>query len=298
MLAHGLDRVMLDQLVDTGAVETTFNIYRDMMAYDQEARPRMTEAAAITLADVSKRFGETLALDSISLTVRRGEFLAVIGESGSGKTTLLQLLNRLSEPSSGRVTIGSEDIQTVDPIALRRRIGYVFQEAGLFPHMTVGENIAITPRLLGWDEQRRLRRVDELLSLVRLDPNYRDRFPHQLSGGERQRVAVARALAASPDVVLMDEPFAALDPLTRDALGQDYRRLHDTLSLTTVLITHDILEALGLADRIVVLYGGRIVGEGAPAAIMADQKPYVRELLQTPRRIAERVGALLQGEKR
>jgi osmoprotectant transport system ATP-binding protein len=186
----------------------------------------------------------------------------------------------------------------LDPIVLRRRMGYVFQEAGLFPHMTVGENIAITPRLLGWEEERRLRRVDELLSLVRLDANYRDRFPHQLSGGERQRVAVARALAASPDVVLMDEPFAALDPLTRDALGQDYRRLHDSLRLTTVLITHDILEALGLADRIVVLYAGRIVGEGAPAVIMADQEPYVRELLQTPRRIAERVGALLQGEKR
>jgi osmoprotectant transport system ATP-binding protein len=269
-----------------------------MTAYDQEARPRMPDAAAITLENVSKRFGETLALDRVSLTVKRGEFLAVIGESGSGKTTLLQLLNRLSEPSSGRVTIGSEDIQMLDPIALRRRIGYVFQEAGLFPHMTVGENIAITPLLLGWDDERRLRRVDELLTLVRLDANYRDRFPHQLSGGERQRVAVARALAAGPDVVLMDEPFAALDPLTRDALGQDYRRLHDSLGLTTVLITHDILEALGLGDRMVVLYAGRIVGEGAPAAIMADQKPYVRELLQTPRRIAERVGALLQGEKR
>ena len=257
----------------------------------------MPDAAAITLENVSKRFGETLALDRVSLTVKRGEFLAVIGESGSGKTTLLQLLNRLSEPSSGRVTIGSEDIQTLDPIGLRRRIGYVFQEAGLFPHMTVGENIAITPRLLRWDEQRRLRRVDELLGLVRLDQSYRDRFPHQLSGGERQRVAVARALAASPDVVLMDEPFAALDPLTRDALGQDYRRLHESLGLTTVLITHDILEALGLGDRLVVLYAGRIVGEGAPAAIMADQKPYVRELLQTPRRIADRVTALLAEER-
>jgi osmoprotectant transport system ATP-binding protein len=268
-----------------------------MTAYDQEARPRMPQVAAITLENVSKRFGETLALDGVSLTVKRGEFLAVIGESGSGKTTLLQLLNRLSEPSSGRVTIGNEDIQTLDPIALRRRIGYVFQEAGLFPHMTVGENIAITPRLLGWDEQRRRQRVDELLGLVRLDQRYRDRFPHQLSGGERQRVAVARALAASPDVVLMDEPFAALDPLTRDALGQDYRRLHESLGLTTVLITHDILEALGLGDRIVVLYAGHIVGEGTPAAIMADQKPYVRELLQTPRRIADRVTALLAEER-
>ena len=257
----------------------------------------MPDAAAITLQTVSKRFGETLALDRVSLTIGRGEFLVVIGGSGSGKTTLLQLINRLSEPGEGRVAIGGEDARTLDPIALRRRIGYVFQEAGLFPHMTVGENIAITPRLLGWDEQRRRVRVDELLTLVRLDPDYRGRFPHQLSGGERQRVAVARALAAGPEIMLMDEPFAALDPLTRDALGQDYWRLHEDLGLTTVLITHDMLEALGLADRIVVLHAGRVVAEGTPSSLMTDQHPYVRELVQTPRRIAERVTALLAEER-
>ena len=163
--------------------------------------------------------------------------------------------------------IGGVEAHTLDPIVLRRRIGYVFQEVGLFPHMTVAENIAITPRLLGWDEQRQAARVDELLGLVRLDPSYRTRFPHQLSGGERQRVGVARALAAGPDVVLMDEPFAALDPLTRDGLAQDYRRLHDELRLTTVMITHDVLEALGLADRIVVLQAGRIIADGTPSAL-------------------------------
>ena len=181
----------------------------------------------------------------------------MVGASGSGKTTLLRLINRLADPSSGTVRIGGVDAASVDPVALRRRIGYVFQEVGLFPHMTVAENIAITPRLLGWDRARMAARVDELLGLVRLDADYRARLPHQLSGGERQRVGVARALAAGPEMVLMDEPFAALDPLTREALGQDYRTLHDKLGLTTLMITHDMVEALELADRIAVLRGGR-----------------------------------------
>ena len=145
------------------------------------------------------------------------EFLAVVGASGSGKTTLLRLVNRLADPTGGTVALGGADAAGLDPVALRRRIGYVFQEVGLFPHMTVAENIAITPRLLGWEKARMAARVEELLGLVRLDPGYRARYPHQLSGGERQRVGVARALAAGPDTVLMDEPFAALDPLTRDA---------------------------------------------------------------------------------
>ena len=259
----------------------------------------MPEDAAITFEDVTKHFGDTApALDRVSLVVKPREFLVIVGASGSGKTTLLQLINRLSEPTSGRVRIGSVEANTLDPIVLRRRIGYVFQEVGLFPHMTVAENIAITPRLLDWDEQRKTARVDELLGLVRLDLNYRTRFPHQLSGGERQRVGVARALAAGPDVVLMDEPFAALDPLTRDGLAQDYRRLHDALHLTTVMITHDVLEALGLADRIAVLQAGRVIADGAPSALVTHEHAYVRELMETPRRIAERVGALLDGKER
>jgi osmoprotectant transport system ATP-binding protein len=259
----------------------------------------MAEDTAIALNDVTKAFGDgRSALAHVTLSVRRREFLAVVGASGSGKTTLLRLINRLLEPTTGTLQVGGGDVRSLDPVALRRRIGYVFQEVGLFPHMTVAENIAITPHLLGWDEARRLARVDELLGLVRLDTSYGKRFPAQLSGGERQRIGVARALAAGPEIVLMDEPFAALDPLTRDGLGQDYRRLHDTLDLTTVMITHDMLEALGLADRIVVLQSGAVIADGAPAALMANEHAYVRELMRTPRRIAERVGALLAGEGR
>jgi osmoprotectant transport system ATP-binding protein len=177
---------------------------------------------------------------------------------------------------------------------LRRRIGYVFQGVGLFPHMTVAENIAITPKLLGWDAARMAARVDELLDLVRLDRvKHRGRFPAELSGGEGQRVGVARAIAAEPRIVLMDEPFGALDPLTRDALGEDYRRLHDELGLTSVMITHDMLEALLLADRIAVIRNGRIVADGTPHTLMnAEQDDYVRELMATPRRQADRLRAL------
>jgi osmoprotectant transport system ATP-binding protein len=192
------------------------------------------------------------------------------------------------------VRVEGEDIREVDPILLRRRIGYVFQGVGLFPHMTVAENIAITPRLLGFDQDRIAARVRELIDLVRLDLTaHADRFPHQLSGGERQRVGVARALAAEPRIVLMDEPFGALDPLTRDALSQDYRRLHDRLGLTSVMITHDMLEALLLADRIAVLREGCLVADGPPAALMARTgDSYVDALMQTPRRHADRLNAL------
>jgi osmoprotectant transport system ATP-binding protein len=259
----------------------------------------MTQDAAIAVENVSKRFGDgRAALDEVSLTIRKGELVAVVGPSGSGKTTLLRLINRLADPSAGTVSIGGADAACLDPVTLRRSIGYVFQEVGLFPHMTVAENIAITPRLLGWDKARMAARVDELLGLVRLDKGYGARFPHQLSGGERQRVGVARALAAGPDTVLMDEPFAALDPLTRDALGQDYRALHDKLGLTTLMITHDMVEALGLADRIAVLLDGTVVAEGAPAAMIDHAHPYVRELMQAPRNIARRVEGLLAGKER
>jgi osmoprotectant transport system ATP-binding protein len=252
---------------------------------------------AISLQAVSKTYGDgrLTVLDRVSLDVPAREFLAIVGPSGSGKTTLLRLVNRLVEPSVGTVRVEGEDVRAVDPIALRRRIGYVFQGIGLFPHMNVAENIGITPRLLAMDEAYIAARVDELIALVRLDrTKHRDRFPHELSGGERQRVGVARAIAAKPNIVLMDEPFGALDPLTRDALTQDYRSLHDELGLTTVMITHDTLEAVLLADRIVVIRDGRLIADGTPHALMTEeQDPYVRELMQTPRRHAERLGALM-----
>jgi osmoprotectant transport system ATP-binding protein len=261
----------------------------------------MTEARpAISFNDVSKSYGAAPpVLDHVSLAVAAREFLAVVGPSGSGKTTMLRLVNRLVDPTGGTVQVEGEDVQSVDAVALRRRIGYVFQGTGLFPHMTVAENIAITPRLLGWDAARMAARVDELIDLVRLDrARHRDRLPSQLSGGEGQRVGVARALAAEPHIVLMDEPFGALDPLTRDALGQDYRRLHDALGLTSVMITHDTLEAVLMADRIAIVRAGRIVAEGTPRALMNDvQDDYVRELMATPRRQAERLGALLRRQQ-
>jgi osmoprotectant transport system ATP-binding protein len=252
--------------------------------------------AAISFDNVSKRYGETAApvLDRVSLEVREREFLAIVGPSGSGKTTLLRLINRLIDPSAGAVRVNGEDVQATDAVALRRRIGYVFQGTGLFPHMTVAENIAITPKLLGWDDGRMAARVDELIALVRLDRDkHRDRFPAQLSGGEGQRVGVARALAAAPKIMLMDEPFGALDPLTRDALGEDYRRLHGELGLTTVMITHDMLEAVLLADRVAVIRNGRIIADGTPQALMGGvEDDYVRELMAAPRRQAERLRAL------
>jgi osmoprotectant transport system ATP-binding protein len=257
----------------------------------------MGEAAVtIALDGVTKSYDGRNALDQVSLAVAAREFLAIVGPSGSGKTTLLRIINRLTEPSAGRVRVGGEDVLAMDPTALRRRIGYVFQGVGLFPHMTVFENVAITPALLGWDKPRIAARVEELLTLVRLDPaGYRNRLPHQLSGGERQRVGVARAIAAEPRIVLMDEPFGSLDPLTRDALADDYRQLHDKLGLTTLMITHDALEAVLLADRITVLRTGRLIADGTPKALLTDaQDPYVHELMQTPRRKAERLQALLE----
>jgi osmoprotectant transport system ATP-binding protein len=250
----------------------------------------------ISYTDVAKTFdgGRVVAVDDVSLEVAEGEFLAIVGGSGSGKTTLLRLANRLIEADRGRITVEGEDIGAVDPIGLRRRIGYVFQSGGLFPHISVAGNIGITPKLLGKPSDEIAGRVDELLDLVRLDrAQYRDRLPHELSGGQRQRVGVARALAARPRIVLMDEPFGALDPLTRDALGDDYRALHRKLGLTTVMITHDMTEAILLADRVAVMRGGRLLAKGTPAELSRSGDAYVGELLRTPRRQAERLGVLL-----
>jgi len=259
----------------------------------------MPSASLIAYAHVAKTFdnGRVLAVDDVSLDVAEGEFLAIVGGSGSGKTTLLRLANRLIEADGGTISVEGEDVSTADPILLRRRIGYVFQSGALFPHMSVADNIGITPRLLGWPAERITARVDELLDLVQLDrASHRDRLPHELSGGQRQRVGVARALAAKPRIVLMDEPFGALDPLTRDALGDDYRALHRKLGLTTVMITHDMTEAILLADRIAVMRGGKLLAQGTPSELSESGDAYVGELLRTPRRQAERLGALLPRE--
>ena len=253
----------------------------------------------IAFEGVSKRYpGATArpALDDVTIDIAQGEFIALVGQSGSGKSTMLGMVNRLIDPSAGIVRFDGEDIRNLDPIRLRRRIGYVFQDVGLFPHMTLAENIAITPRLLGWDEARRGMRADELLTLVQLPPaNYRSRFPSELSGGQRQRIGVARAIAAEPRVVLMDEPFGALDLRTRDALSRDYRKLHDSLGLTTVMITHDVIEAVLLADRIAVMHDGRMIGLGTPHDLMSGAtSPEVHALMDMPRRQAERLNALMR----
>lgn len=253
----------------------------------------------IAFAHVGKSFEggagakPVLAVNDVSLDVAEGEFLAIVGGSGSGKTTLLRLANRLIDADSGTITVENEDVRAVDPIQLRRRIGYVFQSGGLFPHMSVADNIGITPKLEGMPALKISGRVDELLELVRLERAHRDRLPHELSGGQRQRVGVARALAARPRIVLMDEPFGALDPLTRDALGDDYRALHQKLGLTTVMITHDMTEAILLADRIAVMRGGRLLAQGTPSELSGSDDAYVGELLRTPRRQAERLKMLL-----
>jgi osmoprotectant transport system ATP-binding protein len=249
----------------------------------------------VELRDVAKRFGAVRALDGVSLTIAAGEFVALVGGSGSGKTTLLKTINGLSPPDAGEVLVHGRSAGEGAAHDLRRRIGYVFQEIGLFPHMTVAENIGLVPGLLGWPPARIVARVAELLDLVALEPEMAARLPGALSGGQRQRVGVARALAAQPALMLMDEPFGALDPLTRDALGADYRALHERLGLTTVMVTHDMAEAIPLAGRIVVLDAGRILADGAPADLLAQAAdPQVRALVDAPRRQAERLRTRLE----
>jgi osmoprotectant transport system ATP-binding protein len=258
------------------------------------APPRIAFAHVGKSFDGGRGAKPVLAVDDVSLEVAAGEFVAIVGGSGSGKTTLLRLANRLLEADSGSITIDGEDVREIDPVSLRRRIGYVFQSGGLFPHISVAGNVGITPKLVGLPAAEVASRVDELLDLVRLDRvQYRDRFPHELSGGQRQRVGVARALAARPRIMLMDEPFGALDPLTRDALGDDFRDLHRKLGLTTIMITHDMTEAILLADRIAVMRGGRLLAQGTPSQLAESGDAYVGELLRTPRRQAERLAMLL-----
>ena len=255
------------------------------------------DARAIAIQDAWKSYdgGASFALKGVTLEVARGEFLALIGASGSGKTTLLKLVNRLIEPTRGDVAVDGKPVAGGDPAALRRRIGYVFQGVGLFPHMNVAENIAVTLRLLRWDKPAIDARVGELLELVRLPRELAARQPSSLSGGQAQRVGVARALAGRPAIMLMDEPFGAVDPVTRDVLAQDYRALHEALGLTTVMVTHDVLEAVLLADRIAVMEEGELVESGTTQDLLAHAKrPSVRALMDMPRRQAARVRSLTE----
>lgn len=248
----------------------------------------------IEVERLGKRYDGVVAVDEISFAVASGELLVLVGGSGCGKTTTLKMINRLVEPSCGRVRIDGEDASRLPGPELRRRIGYVFQQIGLFPHLTVGENIEITPRLLGWGERRRRERVAELLELVELDPGLAARRPDGLSGGQQQRAGVARALAAEPRLMLLDEPFGALDPLTRDRLQRSFQRIRRRLSLTAIFVTHDMGEALLLGDRIAVMRAGRLVQVASPSELLrAPADEDVRRLVETPLRHARELERLL-----
>ncbi len=240
---------------------------------------------------VSKTYGEVAAVDEVSLDIAAASFVALVGASGSGKSTLLKTVNRLVAPTSGRVLLDGADVAAGPAPLLRRRIGYVFQAIGLFAHMSVAENIAIVPRLEGQPIGRE--RINDLLRLVDLDPAFVTRLPAELSGGQRQRVGVARALAGAPPLLLMDEPFGALDPITRDALGRRVLGLHRELGLTTVLVTHDMAEALLLADRVLVMERGRIVADETPRALLAGEGGAAAQaLVAVPRAQAEALASL------
>jgi osmoprotectant transport system ATP-binding protein len=225
----------------------------------------------IGIEDLTRRYGDTTVVDRVSMEVERGTITVVVGTSGSGKSTLLRMINRLVEPTSGRVLIDGRDTSTEPAAQLRRRIGYVIQGHGLFPHRTVAENIATVPRLLRWEEDRIAARVAELLRIFQLDPaDYGGKYPHQLSGGQQQRVGVARALAASPAVLLMDEPFGALDPIIRGKAQDDLLELQRRLGTTVLLVTHDMDEAFRLGDRIAVMNQGRLLQYDRPARLLTD----------------------------
>lgn len=249
------------------------------------------DQAALEFKSVGKRYGAVKAVRDVSLTIAPRQFVALVGASGSGKSTLLKTINRLAEADSGEVVYEGEPVGSLPLPALRRRVGYVFQSIGLFPHMTVGENIAIGQRLAG--EKLSPARIAELLELVELEAGIATRMPDALSGGQRQRVGVARALAGDPHLLLMDEPFGALDPVTRDALGGRVRKLHYELGLTTIMVTHDMAEALLLADRVLVMDAGAIVADETPQALLEGLGGAVaQELAAVPRAQADRLAEL------
>jgi len=232
---------------------------------------RSSAEPMIRLDRVAKEYPDgSVAVAELSLDIGRGEICVLVGPSGCGKTTTMKMINRLIEPTRGRIVLDGEDVTDVDPVSLRRRIGYVIQQVGLFPHQTIAANVGTVPRLLGWDKRRASARVDELLDLVGLPPaTYAGRYPHQLSGGQRQRVGVARALAADPLVLLMDEPFSAIDPIARDRLQGEFLRLQEEVRKTIVFVTHDIEEAVRLGDRICVLsQGGRLEQYADPGTLL------------------------------
>jgi osmoprotectant transport system ATP-binding protein len=238
--------------------------------------PPASKDAAIEFRDVSYRLAGATLLSHLNLTVQRGETLVLLGRSGAGKTTALKLINRLLETPDGEVRVDGRPVLDWDAIALRRHIGYVVQEIGLFPHFTVRRNIGLVPRLEGWDEERIRGRVKELLSLVGLDPGLLERYPHELSGGQRQRVGVARALAADPPTLLMDEPFGALDPLTRAEVQREFQTLQKRLGKTIVIVTHDVAEALVLGTRIALMEAGKLTGVYSPHEFRRCDEPVAK----------------------
>lgn len=222
----------------------------------------------IRLENVCKQFNGQTVLHDINLHIAPGSFTTVIGSSGSGKTTLLRLMNGLIAPDGGHIVVRGQDLATCDLVQMRRSIGYVIQEAGLFPHMTARANIAYVPTLLRWPAQETARRMDELIDMVRLEPALLDRYPHQLSGGQRQRIGIARALAARPDLVLMDEPFGAVDEITRRALQSEIKHIQQRTGSTIVFVTHDIDEALALGSQLIILHAGRIMAHDTPESLL------------------------------
>lgn len=252
----------------------------------------------IVLREVCKSYdgGRTFAVRDVSLNVGAGELLILLGSSGCGKTTTLKMINRLIEPTRGVIEVNGRDVLQQNPVELRRSIGYVFQGIGLFPHMTIAENIGVVPRLLGWSTAQIDERVDALLEMMSLPLNdFRHRWPGQLSGGQRQRIGLARALAAQPGLMLMDEPFGALDPVTRQELQDEYVRIHRDLGLSTIMVTHDMTEALLLADRIAVMRDGRILQLGTPHELISNpQDDFVQQMLEAPRKQTERLEELME----
>lgn len=251
----------------------------------------------ILIKKISKSFdhGRSYAVKDLSLEVHEGETMVLLGSSGCGKTTTLKMINRLIEPTSGLIEVGGKDVTSLGPVSLRRRIGYVFQGIGLFPHMTIEQNIGIVLKLIGWGKKRRHDRVNELFELMELDPGvFADRYPDELSGGQQQRVGVARALAANPDYLLMDEPFGALDALTRDTLQQELISLKDHLKKTIIFVTHDIFEAFALGDRIAVLHAGRVQQVGTKDEVCTHPASrFVAELISKPARQLALIGKKL-----